>query len=797
MRRSTGFRRLIATASTIAVVVGGMPIVAVQAADPQQIVVENGVTQPAFGYADAIRERVWVETDFDSNLDGVTDVIAADVMRPAATAEGLKVPVIIDDSPYYSTLCRGNEGECKIDLDGDGLLERWPLFYDNYFVPRGYAVVLIDMTGTANSTGCPTIQGANENASGPYVVDWLNGRRTARDKDGNVVTVDWHNGKTGMIGKSYDGALAMAGAVSGVDGLATVVPIAGPYNYYDYTRSNGVIMRGNNYLRSLARAITNDDPARQLECDPVWDEMDANDGDQNGDYSPFWDPRNYLKDADKVKASVFLVHGIQDENVRPDHASKFWYALAEHDVPRKLWFGRIGHVEPFDFRRAVWVDTLHRWFDHWLHGIENGIMAEPKADIERSIGVWEQHADWPVPGTRMFDLKLRAGTASNTAGRLGISADPNPATTAFTDSSNQSENTMVNNPTNVTNSRRVFLSDPLTAPLHISGTPIVRLRASANRTDTNLGAIIVDYGPSTQNNRSGDGLLQTALPEECFGLASATDDGCYRPIAYRPQNVSQWRVTKGIMDALNRNSLTTPEPLVVGQAYDFTFPMLPEDFVFPTGHRIGVVIVGSYPGYGSQADTTAATITLDLQQSRISLPIVGGYQAAVDAGGFLPDSNAPSITVPDDIVTNAVSPAGVEVTYVASVDDPEDPSPSLACEPVSGSVFAIGTTTVTCTAADGAGNVTVETFTVHVKGAAEQLIDLQAFVTGVGPGTAFADKVALMGEDLAAGNIKAVCNQLTRSFPRTVQAQVGRTITAAEAAAILSESGRIVAVIGC
>ena len=61
----------------------------------------------------------------------------------------------MDASPYYSTLGRGNEAELKSDTDGDGLLDRWPLFYDNYFVPRGYAVVLLDMVGTSNSTGLP------------------------------------------------------------------------------------------------------------------------------------------------------------------------------------------------------------------------------------------------------------------------------------------------------------------------------------------------------------------------------------------------------------------------------------------------------------------------------------------------------------------------------------------------------------------------------------------------------------------------------------------------------------------
>jgi X-Pro dipeptidyl-peptidase len=601
-----------------------------EAAEGPAIVVEDGVTQPVFGYSDAIRQRVWVDTDVDSDRDGTDDVIRVDIIRPAATEQGLKVPVIIDDSPYYTTLCRGNEGECKADVDGDGLLDRWPLFYDNYFVPRGYAVALVDMTGTAGSTGCPTIQGTNENISGPTVIDWLNGRRSAHDANGDPVNVDWHNGKSAMIGKSYDGAMAMAGAVSGVDGLSTVVPISGPYNYYDYTRSNGIVMRGNSYPVSLARAITNDDPARQARCQPVWDEMAANDGDETGDYSPFWAERDYLKDAGNIDASVFLVHGVQDENVRPDHFSKFWRALKENGTPRKLWIGRIGHVEPFDFRRAVWVDTIHRWFDHWLQGVDNGIMQEPKVDVETEIGIWEQHADWPIPGTANVNLWLRGDDEG--AGSLALTPAVTPSEQSFVDDPNQFESAMVDNPNQSTGSRLAYLSEPLSDDLRISGTPVIDLTASSSLDEAYFGAILVDYGASTQNDRSGDGVRQTTLPEECYGESSQYDDGCYRPISYRPVNVTQWRVTKGIMDGRNRNSITTPEPMVPGEKYEIRFPLLPNDYTFAAGHRIGVIVVGSYRSYGAERIFSRPTITVDTKISHIALPVLGGRTAARAAG---------------------------------------------------------------------------------------------------------------------------------------------------------------------
>src|SRR4051794_20834872 len=194
-------------------------VVALAWASPAQaqIVVQNGETQPVFGYTDSLRDRVWVDSYFDSDSDGVMDRIAVDIIRPAATANGLKAPIVMDASPYYSTLGRGNEAQKKVD-DANGLLAQWPLFLDNYFVPRGYAVALVDMTGTNHSTGCPTVQGMTDNLAAAEVIDWLKGRRTAKDKDGNVVPAPaWFNGRSGMIGKGYDCAAAGGSAGTRVD----------------------------------------------------------------------------------------------------------------------------------------------------------------------------------------------------------------------------------------------------------------------------------------------------------------------------------------------------------------------------------------------------------------------------------------------------------------------------------------------------------------------------------------------------------------------------------------------------
>ena len=72
-----------------------------------------------------------------------------------------------------------------------------------------------------------------------------------------------------------------------------------------------------------------------------------------------------------------------------------------------------------------------------------------------------------------------------------------------------------------------------------------------------------------------------------------------------------------------------------------------------------------------------------------------------DESNYPPDGDL-GLTVPAPITTNATSPQGATVTYSASATDEsgESSSATVSCTPASGSVFPIGTTTVTCTATD-------------------------------------------------------------------------------------------------
>lgn len=44
---------------------------------------------------------------------------------------------------------------------------------------------------------------------------------------------------------------------------------------------------------------------------------------------------NYRLDASKVKASVYVVHGLGDENVKTRQFGEWWDELARRGVPRK------------------------------------------------------------------------------------------------------------------------------------------------------------------------------------------------------------------------------------------------------------------------------------------------------------------------------------------------------------------------------------------------------------------------------------------------------------------------------
>jgi X-Pro dipeptidyl-peptidase len=544
------------------------------------------------------------------------------------------------------------------------------LFYDNYFVPRGYAYVLGQMLGTGYTTeGCPNHGGPEDIAGEKSIVDWLNGRTRAYkapDVNSPEVVADWHNGSSAMIGKSYDGTLANGVAATGVEGLKTIVPVSAISDWYLYSRTGGVRHNTNYPGNSLNPTITTgsntppgvDLPNRRPLCAEFNAFVNTIDGDSHGDVNEFWRARDYVKDASNVKAAVFATHGFQDDNVRTNQLGPWWDALKANDVPRKLWLMRTGHTDPFESRRAEWVDTLHRWFDHYLQGVDNGIEDEPAVTIEDDKDVWNDYADWPVPRTATVTAFLH-GTSEAAPGTLSESASGGGARTlSFVGSNFTSETSYMSNPDGSQANRRVFLSKPLEADVRLSGTARLDLKASLSTEQSNLGVLLVDYSatPFAMVTRRGEGIRDTTT-RTCWGATSdgtpctigdtcaeaeqTVEEACYLEVSKPTEDVTQWRVTRGGLDSSNRDSLWYEDamPVTIGEKDEFSITTMPTEHTFQAGHRIGIIVTGHLIGRtdaveGGPPATNGSVITVDTKATKMQLPIVGGRQAALKAGVF-------------------------------------------------------------------------------------------------------------------------------------------------------------------
>lgn len=581
-------------------------------------------SKPVHSYDGAIREAVWVDTRLDGDDDGRSDRVAVDIVRPREpAAQGRKIPVVMDASPYYSCCGRGNESQKKT-YDADGNVVRFPLHYDNYFVPRGYAFVAVDLAGTNRSDGCVDVGGRSDIQSAKAVVDWLNGRgraytsRTGTDR----ASARWTNGRTGMIGKSYDGTIANGVAATGVEGLETIVPIGAISSWYDYYFAQGAPLyeSGPEWLSDYVES-----PAARARCGAV--QQDLIDGaPRSGDRTPLWEARDHVPDARKVKASVFAVHGMQDLNVRTKHLGQWWDALGEAGVDRKIWLSQTGHVDPFDFRREDWVRTLHRWFDHELLGYDNGIGREPMADIERAPDRWTTDRVWPPRSTSATTLRPRNGDSPG-VGTLGRERARPGSTETFTDDPARGETQWAEQIDTATPDKAGFVTRPLAQDLRLAGSSKVTVTATPSTPTAHLSAVLVDLGPDTVRDytAAGEGI-NTLTRRTCWGPSTPGDSSCFKETEADTADVGHTVFSRGWADLGTYADPDRGRPLTPGKPHRITLDLAASDHVVPAGHRLALIVAGTDQGL-IDPPADRPTLTLDLARTSAALPITGGDQA--------------------------------------------------------------------------------------------------------------------------------------------------------------------------
>ncbi|MEU9011536.1 Xaa-Pro dipeptidyl-peptidase [Streptomyces sp. NPDC048479] len=596
-------------------------------------------SRPVYSYEHAIRESVWVDTRLDGDGDGKTDRVAVDIVRPREPAQqGRKIPVIMDASPYYSCCGRGNESQKKT-YDANGNVVQFPLFYDNFFVPRGYAFVAVDLAGTNRSDGCVDVGGRSDIQSAKAVVDWLNGRArgyTTRT-GGEPARAGWTNGSTGMIGKSYDGTIANGVAATGVEGLKTIVPISAISSWYDYYFAKGAPLydSGPEWLSDYVES-----PEARARCQAVQKRL-VDEAPRTGDLTRLWSERDYVRNADNVTASVFAVHGMQDLNVRTKHFGQWWDALADEGVERKVWLSQTGHVDPFDFRRAEWVATLHRWFDHYLLGYDNGIDHEPMADIERAPDQWSTDRVWPPRATHTTSLRPGNGTAAG-VGTLGLKPARPGSVETFNDDPKLDETDWATQIDRSTSAKAGFITKPLGRDLRLSGSSKVTITATPSTSSAHLSAVLVDLGPGTIRDYATAGEGITTLTERtCWGASTPGDSPCFKATQARTAAVDYTVFSRGWADLGNYASDAKGRPLTPGRAYTITLDLHASDHVVPAGHRLALIVGGTDKDLIDPPATTP-TLSLDLARTSARLPIVGGAAAFVRATAGSAAAVAPS-----------------------------------------------------------------------------------------------------------------------------------------------------------
>ena len=399
-----------AAAVVAAVAFGG----SVASARPQPAVptFAHGLAQAVFSTnpADWYSGEAWVQAPFDSDGDHTQDRIHVDFTAPGeVVSDGLKVPVVFEDSPYYAGTADAYSNwavdhELGFPPASRPATPYWTPFntsptistrYESTWVPRGFGVVHAESPGTGYSDGCPTSGGRNETLAAKAVIDWLNGRVPAYSarSGGTPVAATWSTGHVGMIGTSYNGTIPEAVATTGVEGLDAIVPISAISDWYDYYRANGMVRAphsssnpsGNNNgfqgedLDVLADVVYSriDEAAPRTICQPEIDYLRTHQDRATGNRNAAWQERNYMKDVENVRAATLLAHGNNDFNVMTKNAAQFYDALKRQGVPHMFYFHQGGHGgSPPDV-------LINLWFTRYLYGVENGVERLPRSWVVR------------------------------------------------------------------------------------------------------------------------------------------------------------------------------------------------------------------------------------------------------------------------------------------------------------------------------------------------------------------------------------------------------------------------------
>ena len=386
-----------------------------------------------------LRFTVYVETDYDTDLDGKNDLVKAFIQLPKEVVEnGYKVASIIQASPYTcgtyedsvkyaSEIMHNSESISDADLAHPGskkavtdeidvlthatacdksefkyTVNGYSGYSDtndcNYFIVRGFAFVNVGGYGTYGSDGIETQGTRLETHAYASVIEWLSGDRIAfSDKEGtHTVKASFSNGNCAVQGTSYLGTTAYALACSNLKGLKTIMPTAGIASWYEYYNNQGVSLWPESYSPYLSYYCASKLAEKNSSYRETYSKyiryLHEQELEANGDYNDFYERRDYTKNIN-INCPVFIIHGLNDYNVKPQQSVLMYNAIKAAGQNVKVLFHQSSHVSyafgsyaySLDDGETTFYDIANKWYCHYLYNIDNGIENYPEVTYQSNI----------------------------------------------------------------------------------------------------------------------------------------------------------------------------------------------------------------------------------------------------------------------------------------------------------------------------------------------------------------------------------------------------------------------------
>lgn len=624
-----------------------------------QFVFFNGKSLPVFDTSKVIREVVYVESDLDTDGDGQSDLLQATIFRPFES-EKMPVPALYTASPYFGGIIDNEKRNHNVDENLTDATEWTNPQYEpsavvkarkpsdentssatemavgkssytlnEYLLARGFASVFAGAIGTRGSDGLRITGAPEETESAKEIIEWLHGDRIAytdRSRK-HEIKADWCNHNIGMTGRSYLGTLQIAIATTGVAGLKTVVSEAAISSWYDYYREHGLVIAPEDCqgedLDLLAETCQSNllDSGDYIKIKPKYDEMQANllekEDRKTGQYSDYWENRNYRHHTDKINCSWISVHGLNDWNVKPKNVYKIWQKVKDLPIEHHLFLHQGPHYNMNNLVSIDFTDLMNLWFVHELLGIENNAYNQwPTVMIQDNLeaDIWHDEEDWSNDvGQKVVyyptdDAELQKdGNGKKKLAFLDLGGKEFKAAkiseTAWQDK-------FIAGDEKWAKPSLRFTTDEFIHPVTIVGRPEVKLRVSSSLNKGQISVALVELG---------DRKRLTAVPKflmrdgQELGFRFGTDT----LQEFVPDKLSHAKlITKAHMNLQNYANMQKPAAIEPGEFYDLSFELQPTYYKVPVGSKLCLIIYSTDQGM-TKRPLEETTYTIDLAKTEI------------------------------------------------------------------------------------------------------------------------------------------------------------------------------------